>query len=122
MSDPYEWLHAEQQRIANEGTEKERAFRSFRRKLLASAFASAAILTMAALVGLLPRNSSGAINYPHLAATNVFVALVCISFLWIWRVDRFYVRVIAWACLCFALLTLFAGALDYFRLGTAAGA
>ena len=107
----YEWLHAEQQRIATEGSEIRRAGRIHRQMTVSVLIVTAVLSCMFAVVRWFPRDASGGIQYRYLAPASVVIALASGLMLWKWRVRQLSLRSSAWALLLFSFFILFIGAL-----------
>jgi len=107
----YEWLHAEQQRIATEGSELRRAGRMHRQLTVSILIVTAVLSCLFAVVGWFPRDASGGMQYRYLAPACVVIALASGSMLWKWRVRQLSLRFSAWTLLFFSFFILLIGAL-----------
>jgi hypothetical protein len=98
--DRYEWLHAEQKTIANEGTEVRRAWRMYRH-MSGGALVGGAVLSV--IVALTPNHPNGAIQLRYFTPVCVLLALGSAAILWKWRVRHPSIRFAAWMLLCLAV-------------------
>lgn len=98
--DRYEWLHAEQKTMANEGTEVQRAWRMYRDVSVGSAMAGALFV---AIFALTPHHPNGAVQVRYLTPSCVVLALGSIAILWKWRVRHLSIRFAAWLVLLLAV-------------------
>lgn len=107
----YEWLHAEQQTIATEGSEVRRAWRMYPQMTGGAFIVTAVLFCMLALVGRFPRDPDGTTQLRYFAAACAVIALVSAAMLWKWRVRHLSLRLSAWVLLCLSVLALTIGAL-----------
>ena len=109
--DRYEWLHAEQQTTATEGSEVRRAWRMYRQITVGTFIVTAVLLCMLAVVGWFPRDPDVAMQFRYLVPACVVIALTSAATLWKWRVRHLSLRFAAWALLCFSAVVLTIGTL-----------